>query len=76
MLGGADREKIILSEAVKYSTELRKSAGETMEALQKIVEKTAPYDPRIATSIKTGVREQPNKDTPNKDTPNKDAKKD
>ncbi len=47
MLGGAESEKVTLDEAIKYATELRKGAVETIEAVQKIVANTAPYDPRV-----------------------------
>jgi hypothetical protein len=46
MLGGVDLDKMAIDDAVKYSSELRKCAVETIEAVQKIVERTAPYDPR------------------------------
>ena len=46
MLGGVDLDKMTIDDAVKYSTELRKCAVETIEAVQKIVERTSPYDPR------------------------------
>lgn len=46
MLGGMNLDKMTIDDAVKYSAELRKCAVETIEAVQKIVERTAPYDPR------------------------------
>ena len=61
MLGGDNRELMTLETAVRYSEELRKGAVETIEAVQKIVEATKAYDPRLAsTKAEEGKGGSPN----------------
>ncbi len=54
MLGGAGGDRMSLDDAVKYSSELRKGAVEMIEAVQRIVERTAPFDLRVQGSSKDG----------------------
>jgi hypothetical protein len=56
MLGGQDGHAMSIDDAVKYSTELRKGAVETIAAVQSIVEKTAPYDVRSTSTNGAGRR--------------------